>query len=79
MLRDEGSAAERLAHVLARGRFVAELLERAPDTVQVLGHDTGLDPRTAEALRTEMVSVGGPARRPGQGRRRCPRRCAGAS
>ncbi|GAA4356801.1 bifunctional [glutamine synthetase] adenylyltransferase/[glutamine synthetase]-adenylyl-L-tyrosine phosphorylase [Angustibacter luteus] len=57
MLRDEGSAAERLAHVLARGRFVAELLERAPDTVQVLGHDTGLDPRTAQALRTEMVSV----------------------
>ncbi|XSC14657.1 bifunctional [glutamine synthetase] adenylyltransferase/[glutamine synthetase]-adenylyl-L-tyrosine phosphorylase [Angustibacter sp. McL0619] len=59
MLRDEGSAAERLAHVLARGRFVADLLERAPDTVQVLGHDSGLDPRTAEALRTEIVAVVG--------------------
>jgi glutamate-ammonia-ligase adenylyltransferase len=57
MLRDEGYAAERLAHVLARGRFVAELLERAPDTVQVLGHDSGLDPRTADALRTEMVAA----------------------
>ncbi|GAB3591619.1 bifunctional [glutamine synthetase] adenylyltransferase/[glutamine synthetase]-adenylyl-L-tyrosine phosphorylase [Angustibacter peucedani] len=57
MLRDEGSAAERLAHVLARSRFAADLLARAPETVQVLGHDTGLDPRDASSLRTEVMSA----------------------
>ena len=30
LLRDEGSAAERLAHTLARSRFAADLLEQAP-------------------------------------------------
>jgi glutamate-ammonia-ligase adenylyltransferase len=32
-----GQAAERLAHVLARSRFAADLLEQAPESVQILG------------------------------------------
>ena len=52
MLRDEGSAAERLAHVLARSRYAADLLERAPESVAILGDDAGLQPaRRATALR----------------------------
>jgi glutamate-ammonia-ligase adenylyltransferase len=57
MLRDEGQSAERLAHVLARSRFAADLLERAPEVVQVLGHDSGLQPRDVQALRTEIASA----------------------
>ncbi len=57
MLRDEGSAAERLAHVLASSRFAGDLLTRAPETVQVLGHDSGLVPREADALRTEVAAA----------------------
>ncbi len=59
MLRDEGAAAERLAHVLARGRFAAELLQQAPESVAVLGDDSGLRPRTSAALRSEVLGVVG--------------------
>ena len=54
MLRDEGSAAERLAHVLARSRFAADLLTRAPESVAILGDAGGLTPRSREALLTTM-------------------------
>ncbi|AKT52111.1 bifunctional [glutamine synthetase] adenylyltransferase/[glutamine synthetase]-adenylyl-L-tyrosine phosphorylase [Arsenicicoccus sp. oral taxon 190] len=57
MLRDEGSAAERLAQVLSSSRFAAELLERTPGAVAVLGDDVGLQPRTLESLRTVMGSA----------------------
>ena len=50
MLRDEGSAAERLAHVLARSRYAADLLIRAPESVAMLGDAGGLTPRSREAL-----------------------------
>jgi glutamate-ammonia-ligase adenylyltransferase len=59
MLRDEGSAAERLAHVLARSRFAGELLRDGAETVQVLGTDGGLQPRHAPALRTEVLAAVG--------------------
>ncbi len=71
MLRDSGSAAERMAHVLSRSRYAAELLQRAPEAALVLGDDTGLRARSAA----------GPARR-GAGRRATPRRrgrCAGGA
>ena len=45
MLRDSGAAAERMAHVLSSGRFVGGLLERAPETVAMLGNDDELRPR----------------------------------
>jgi len=54
MLRDEGSAAERLAHVLARSRYAADLLIRAPESVAMLGDSEGLTPRSREALLATM-------------------------
>lgn len=59
MLRDDGMAAERLARVLSRSRFAGELLQRAPETVAVLGDDSGLRPRDATALRGEVLGVVG--------------------
>jgi len=54
MLRDEGSAAERLAHVLASSRYAADLLVRAPESVAMLGDAGGLTPRSREALLATM-------------------------
>jgi glutamate-ammonia-ligase adenylyltransferase len=58
-LRDEGSAAERLAHTLARSRFAADLLEQAPECVQFLGDSGGLDPRPRDELLRRMRSAAG--------------------
>lgn len=57
MLRDEGRSAERLAHCLARSRFVADLLVRSPETVAILGESQGLSPRSREALTMTMRSA----------------------
>ncbi len=57
MLRDEGSAAERLAHVLARSRYAADLLMRAPESVAILGDEGGLSPRSREALAGTMTAA----------------------
>jgi glutamate-ammonia-ligase adenylyltransferase len=57
MLRDEGRAAERLAHCLARSRYVADLLVRSPESVSILGDASGLTPRAREALGTTMQSA----------------------
>lgn len=57
MLRDEGRAAERLAHVLARSRYAADLLMRAPESVRILAEDTGLQPRTREQVLRTMRSA----------------------
>ena len=62
MLRDEGSAAERLAHVLGRSRYAADLLIRAPESVAMLGEPDGLIPRTEAALTQTFRSAAG--RRP---------------
>jgi glutamate-ammonia-ligase adenylyltransferase len=59
LLRDEGSAAERLAHTLARSRFAADLLEQAPECVQFLGDSSGLKPRTREDVLRRMRSAAG--------------------
>ncbi len=57
MLRDEGRAADRLAHGLARSRFAADLLGRSPESVSIFGDATGLVPRTREALVATMTSA----------------------
>jgi glutamate-ammonia-ligase adenylyltransferase len=57
MLRDEGSAAERLAHVLATSRYAVELLIRAPESVSLLGEPTGLQPVSRETLRARMTAA----------------------
>ncbi|MEO7269359.1 MAG: bifunctional [glutamine synthetase] adenylyltransferase/[glutamine synthetase]-adenylyl-L-tyrosine phosphorylase [Knoellia sp.] len=54
LLRDEGSAAERLAHTLGRSRYAAELLEQGPESVQFLGESTGLRPRTRDEVQVRM-------------------------
>lgn len=45
LLRDEGSAAQRLARLLASSRYVADLLARAPEAVRMLASDDELVPR----------------------------------
>ncbi len=57
MLRDEGLAAERLAHVLARSRYAGDLLMRAPESVRMLAEDEGLRPRTREQVVRTMRSA----------------------
>ncbi|GAA2038387.1 bifunctional [glutamine synthetase] adenylyltransferase/[glutamine synthetase]-adenylyl-L-tyrosine phosphorylase [Terrabacter terrae] len=59
MLRDEGRAADRLAHTLARSRYAADLLVRSPKSVSILGDDNGLVPRSREALTATMQSAAG--------------------
>ena len=54
MLRDEGSSAERLAHVLARSRYAADLLVGAPESVAILGDVSGMQPRSQDALVATM-------------------------
>jgi glutamate-ammonia-ligase adenylyltransferase len=52
-LRDGGMAASRLAQVLATSRYVARMLGRAPDALQLLADDEELRPREpAETLAT---------------------------
>ncbi|MGQ0623500.1 MAG: bifunctional [glutamine synthetase] adenylyltransferase/[glutamine synthetase]-adenylyl-L-tyrosine phosphorylase [Sporichthyaceae bacterium] len=53
MLRDEGQAAQRMAYLLASGRFAAELLLRAPEGTAMLADDDELRPRARDALITE--------------------------
>ncbi len=59
LLRDEGSAAERLAHTLARSRYAAALLEQAPECVQFLGDPGGMTPRSREEVLRRMRSAAG--------------------
>ncbi|HET8600688.1 MAG TPA: bifunctional [glutamine synthetase] adenylyltransferase/[glutamine synthetase]-adenylyl-L-tyrosine phosphorylase [Segeticoccus sp.] len=59
MLRDEGRAAERLAHVLASSRYAGDLLLRAPESVALLGADRGLEPRDRDALLRTMRAAAG--------------------
>lgn len=54
LLRDEGSAAERLAHTLGRSRYAAELLQQGPESVQFLGEASGLRPRSREEVQARM-------------------------
>ena len=58
-LRDEGAVAERMAKVLARSRFAADLLLRAPEAVAILGDDKELVPRTRSQLVDEMLATVG--------------------
>ncbi|MBM7519939.1 bifunctional [glutamine synthetase] adenylyltransferase/[glutamine synthetase]-adenylyl-L-tyrosine phosphorylase [Nocardioides nitrophenolicus] len=55
-LRDEGEAAERLAHLLATSRYCTDLLEREPAGVRLLGGD--LHPLGSAALTDEMLATG---------------------
>ena len=57
MLRDEGAAAERLAHLLATSRYATDLLMRAPEAAGLLAHDDDLLPRRGDALVREVCNA----------------------
>ena len=59
LLRDEGSAAERLAHTLARSRYAADLLVGAPESVAILGDAGGLTPISRDDLIRRMRAAAG--------------------
>ncbi|MGB3184593.1 MAG: bifunctional [glutamine synthetase] adenylyltransferase/[glutamine synthetase]-adenylyl-L-tyrosine phosphorylase [Ornithinimicrobium sp.] len=50
MLRDEGSAAQRLARILASSRYAVDLLIRSPESVALLGDAEGLKPLSQDQL-----------------------------
>ncbi len=53
LLRDNTIVAQRMARLLASGRYAAGLLLRAPEAVAMLADDAELTPRPAAALRDE--------------------------
>ncbi|WP_323098762.1 bifunctional [glutamine synthetase] adenylyltransferase/[glutamine synthetase]-adenylyl-L-tyrosine phosphorylase [Intrasporangium sp. YIM S08009] len=57
MLRDEGRAADWLAHCLARSRYAADLLVSSPESVSILGDPNGLRPRGRAAIEATMRSA----------------------
>jgi glutamate-ammonia-ligase adenylyltransferase len=57
LLRDETKAAERMAAVLASSRYATGLLLRAPEAVAIFADDAELVPKTADALRAEMMAA----------------------
>ncbi len=57
LLRDEGETAEQLARVLTSGRYAAELLLGAPESVAMLRGGDDLVPRPRETLLKEMTSA----------------------
>lgn len=59
LLRDEGEAAQTLAHTLGASRFAGELLLASPEAVQMLGDADGLRPRSREELLRRMRSAAG--------------------
>ncbi|MFK5689836.1 bifunctional [glutamine synthetase] adenylyltransferase/[glutamine synthetase]-adenylyl-L-tyrosine phosphorylase [Ornithinimicrobium sp. LYQ92] len=62
MLRDEGSAAQRLAKVLSSSRYAVDLLIRSPESVSLLGDEGELVPADKDALVARMTAA---ARRKG--------------
>src|SRR3712207_2784697 len=57
LLRDSGTAAQRLAAVLSTSRYVADSLARSPESVTWLGDDADLLPRGEERLAAEADAV----------------------
>jgi glutamate-ammonia-ligase adenylyltransferase len=57
LLRDEGAAAERLAHLLASSRYVADMFGRAPESIALLADDNELVPRTRAQLDERVLAV----------------------
>ena len=55
LLRDEGAVASRLAYVLGTSRYVARMLGRAPEALQMLADDSELIPRVRSEIEMEMA------------------------
>ena len=54
LLRDSGTAAQRLARALSTSRYVADALTRSPESVTWLADDSELEPRGRERLAAEV-------------------------
>ncbi|PZS15746.1 MAG: bifunctional [glutamine synthetase] adenylyltransferase/[glutamine synthetase]-adenylyl-L-tyrosine phosphorylase, partial [Pseudonocardiales bacterium] len=57
LLRDEGAVASRLAYLLGTSRYVARMLGRAPEALQMLASDTELLPRDPAELVAAMAEA----------------------
>jgi glutamate-ammonia-ligase adenylyltransferase len=57
LLRDSGQVADRLALLLGSSRYVADLLARAPEALQLLAAEEELRPRPADWLRSSFRSA----------------------
>ncbi|MGB3858572.1 MAG: bifunctional [glutamine synthetase] adenylyltransferase/[glutamine synthetase]-adenylyl-L-tyrosine phosphorylase [Ornithinimicrobium sp.] len=57
MLRDEGSAAQRLAMILSSSRYAVDLLIRSPESVALLGDPSGLVPKTRDQLQARFTAA----------------------
>jgi glutamate-ammonia-ligase adenylyltransferase len=57
LLRDESTAAEHLAHILSSSRYATDLLLRAPESVQVLGREDEIPPRSRDSLWSEVEAI----------------------
>lgn len=57
LLRDSGSAARRLARLLAGSRYVADAIARSPESITWLDDDADLAPRGIDRLRTEAEAI----------------------
>jgi glutamate-ammonia-ligase adenylyltransferase len=57
LLRDEGAVASHLAHLLASSRYAVELLEKAPEAVQLLADEASLRPRARATLASEFTAA----------------------
>jgi [glutamine synthetase] adenylyltransferase / [glutamine synthetase]-adenylyl-L-tyrosine phosphorylase len=55
LLRDEGAVASRLAYLLGTSRYVARMLGRAPEALQLLAADTELVPRERTEIEAAMA------------------------
>lgn len=56
-LRDEGATAQRLAKLLTSGRYLVQLLQKAPQAVQLLTKESNLHPLGVDQLRSDMRSA----------------------
>jgi glutamate-ammonia-ligase adenylyltransferase len=57
LLRDTGGTAQRLARLLSASGLVADLMERAPESVRLLRTESELVPRTSEHLSGTLLAV----------------------
>jgi glutamate-ammonia-ligase adenylyltransferase len=57
LLRDEGRVADRMARLLGTSHYVAELLARDPEALQLFADDGDLLPRTSGALLSSVDSA----------------------
>lgn len=57
LLRDSGTAAQRLARVLSTSRYAADALTRSPESVTWLANDADLLPRSHERLTAEADAI----------------------